>query len=140
SRHGAGPAAARGRVYVSTSACLSGSRSRLLRTPNRHPTSLVEWSLIDSRRPGRALHAPERSSRMPGHGRRGPQRVMRPTLAAQTLRDTTVEYLTTTFALAEPDTQDALEDFLTDPADGLFRGPYLRIRRPFRTAEDGWQR
>ncbi|MFF7778932.1 DEAD/DEAH box helicase [Streptomyces tanashiensis] len=65
---------------------------------------------------------------------------MRPTLAAQTLRDTTVEYLTTTFALAEPDTQDALEDFLTDPADGLFRGPYLRIRRPFRPAADGWQR
>ncbi|WP_407288166.1 DEAD/DEAH box helicase [Streptomyces sp. BP-8] len=65
---------------------------------------------------------------------------MRPTLAAQTLRDTTVEYLTTTFALAEPDTQDALEDFLTDPADGLFRGPYLRIRRPFRPAADGWER
>ncbi|MFF2807681.1 DEAD/DEAH box helicase [Streptomyces sp. NPDC058000] len=65
---------------------------------------------------------------------------MRPTLAAQTLRDTTVEYLTTTFALAEPDTQEALEEFLTDPADGLFRGPYLRIRRPFRAAADGWQR
>ncbi|MER6843794.1 DEAD/DEAH box helicase [Streptomyces platensis] len=65
---------------------------------------------------------------------------MRPTLAAQTLRDTTVEYLTTTFALAEPDTQDALEGFLTDPADGLFRGPYLRIRRPFRPAADGWER
>ncbi|WEV24869.1 DEAD/DEAH box helicase [Streptomyces sp. 71268] len=64
---------------------------------------------------------------------------MRPTLAAQTLRDTTVEYLTTTFALAEPDTQEALEDFLTDPADGLFRGPYLRIRRPFRPAADSWQ-
>ncbi|MFF4664212.1 DEAD/DEAH box helicase [Streptomyces sp. NPDC001282] len=64
---------------------------------------------------------------------------MRPTLAAQTLRDTTVEYLTTTFALAEPDTQEALEDFLTDPSDGLFRGPYLRIRRPFRAAADGWQ-
>ncbi|MER5687666.1 DEAD/DEAH box helicase [Streptomyces sp. NPDC002205] len=64
---------------------------------------------------------------------------MRPTLAAQTLRDTTVEYLTTTFALAEPETQDALTDFLTDPADGLFRGPYLRIRRPFRGAADGWQ-
>ncbi|MER6062439.1 DEAD/DEAH box helicase [Streptomyces sp. NPDC001792] len=64
---------------------------------------------------------------------------MRPTLAAQALRDTTVEYLTTTFALAEPATQEALTDFLTDPADGLFRGPYLRIRRPFRAAEDGWQ-
>ncbi|WP_445396788.1 DEAD/DEAH box helicase [Streptomyces sp. LE64] len=65
---------------------------------------------------------------------------MRPTLAAQALRDTTVEYLTTTFALAEPDTQDALEEFLTDPADGLFRGPYLRVRRPFRAAPDGWER
>ncbi|MER6533409.1 DEAD/DEAH box helicase [Streptomyces sp900105755] len=65
---------------------------------------------------------------------------MRPTLAAQTLRDTTVEYLTTTFALAEPDTRESLEDFLTDPADGLFRGPYLRIRRPFRPAADGWRR
>lgn len=65
---------------------------------------------------------------------------MRPTLAAQTLRDTMVEYLATTFALAEPDTQDALEAFLTDPADGLFRGPYLRLRRPFRPAADGWQR
>ncbi|MEI5035383.1 hypothetical protein RB201_30120 [Streptomyces sp. S1A(2023)] len=65
---------------------------------------------------------------------------MRPTLAAQALRDTTVEYLTTTFALAEPATQAALTDFLTDPADGLFRGPYHRIRRPFRGAEDGWQR
>lgn len=64
---------------------------------------------------------------------------MRPTLAAQALRETTVEYLTTTFALAEPATQEALTDFLTDPADGLFRGPYLRIRRPFRAAEDGWQ-
>ncbi|MQS07242.1 DEAD/DEAH box helicase [Streptomyces alkaliphilus] len=64
---------------------------------------------------------------------------MRPTLAAQTLRDTTVEYLTTTFALAEPDTRDALEEFLTDPTDGLFRGPYLRVRRPFREAADGWQ-
>ncbi|MFE3761238.1 DEAD/DEAH box helicase [Streptomyces sp. NPDC059104] len=64
---------------------------------------------------------------------------MRPTLAAQALRDTTVEYLTTTFALAEPETQRALTDFLTDPADGLFRGPYLRIRRPFRPAADGWE-
>lgn len=69
----------------------------------------------------------------------GESRVMRPTLAAQALRDTTVEYLTTTFALAEPDTQDALTEFLTDPGDGLFRGPYLRIRRPFRSAPDGWQ-
>ncbi|MHB9862272.1 hypothetical protein [Streptomyces sp. YIM S03343] len=33
-----------------------------------------------------------------------------------------------------------LEDFLSDPADGLFRGPCLRIRRPFRPVADGWRR
>ncbi|MGW4234089.1 DEAD/DEAH box helicase [Streptomyces sp. NPDC004980] len=65
---------------------------------------------------------------------------MRSALAAQALRNTTVEYLTTTFAPAEPGAQKALTEFLTDPADGLFRGPYHRIRRPFRAAEDGWQR
>ncbi|MDQ0931334.1 DEAD/DEAH box helicase [Streptomyces turgidiscabies] len=65
---------------------------------------------------------------------------MRPTLAAQALRETTVEYLTTTFALAEPETREALTAFLTDPGDGLFRGPYLRVRRPFRAAEKGWER
>ena len=66
--------------------------------------------------------------------------VMRPTLAAES-------------AAAEPDAvpdddvrgrrracATALAAFLTHPEQGIFRGPYLRIRTPFRPADDGWRR
>ncbi|MGP2438637.1 DEAD/DEAH box helicase [Streptomyces sp. JW3] len=66
---------------------------------------------------------------------------MRPTLAAEQVRDSLSQYLSTTYALADESTRRALERFLGDPEDGIFRGPYLRIRTPFRAAEDdGWQR
>ncbi|WP_326582905.1 hypothetical protein OG889_30310 [Streptomyces sp. NBC_00481] len=35
---------------------------------------------------------------------------------------------------------DALEAFLTDPADGLFRIPICASGRPLRPAADGWER
>jgi ATP-dependent helicase YprA (DUF1998 family) len=62
-----------------------------------------------------------------------------PTEQARDLRDGLLDYLTTTFALADQDAGTALRDFLTDPADGIFKGPYLRLRLPFRPAGDGWQ-
>ncbi|MET8180353.1 DEAD/DEAH box helicase [Streptomyces sp. NPDC005336] len=66
---------------------------------------------------------------------------MRPTLAAEQVRDSLSQYLSTTYALADESTRRALERFLGDAEDGIFRGPYLRIRTPFRSAEgDGWQR
>lgn len=65
---------------------------------------------------------------------------MRPTLAAAQLRGSLTQYLTTTYALADEDTRLALERFLGHPESGIFRGPYLRIRTPFHTADDGWQR
>ncbi|MFJ7967544.1 DEAD/DEAH box helicase [Streptomyces sp. NPDC096324] len=66
---------------------------------------------------------------------------MRPTLAAEQVRDSLSQYLSTTYALADEGTRTALEQFLGDPDDGIFRGPYLRIRTPFRSAEDDdWQR
>ncbi|WP_062207660.1 DEAD/DEAH box helicase [Streptomyces sp. NBRC 109706] len=66
---------------------------------------------------------------------------MRPTLAAQQVRDSLSQYLATTYALADESTRHALEQFIADPEDGIFRGPYLRVRTPFRPAEgDGWQR
>ncbi|MQS07074.1 hypothetical protein, partial [Streptomyces alkaliphilus] len=65
---------------------------------------------------------------------------MRPTLAADQVRGSLGQYLATTYALAEESTRGALERFLTDPGDGIFRGPYLRIRTPFRPAgDDGWR-
>ncbi|WP_338898616.1 hypothetical protein WBG99_26015 [Streptomyces sp. TG1A-60] len=66
---------------------------------------------------------------------------MRPTLAAEQVRDSLSQYLSTTYALADESTRGALERFLGDAEDGIFRGPYLRIRTPFRAAEgDDWQR
>lgn len=63
-----------------------------------------------------------------------------PTLQAGALRQGIVDYLTTTFALADPEAAQALTEFLSDAEDGIFRGPYLRLRLPYRPAEDGWQR
>ncbi|WP_248965309.1 DEAD/DEAH box helicase [Sphaerisporangium perillae] len=65
---------------------------------------------------------------------------MRPTLAAEELQRSLTQYLTTTFALADQPVREALERFLNHPEQGIFRGPYLRIRTPFRPAEDGWER
>ncbi|MCT2590732.1 DEAD/DEAH box helicase [Streptomyces sp. N2-109] len=64
---------------------------------------------------------------------------MKPTLAAAQLRGSLMQYLTTTYALADEDTRRALERFLGDPESGIFRGPYLRIRTPFHQADETWR-
>ena len=64
---------------------------------------------------------------------------MRPTIAADTLRRTLTQYLTTTFGLTEEGVRQGLEGFLSHPEQGIFRGPYLRIRTPFRPAEGDWR-
>ncbi|MEU8425074.1 DEAD/DEAH box helicase [Micromonospora sp. NPDC048835] len=64
---------------------------------------------------------------------------MRPTIAADTLRRTLTQYLTTTFGLTEDGVRHGLEGFLSHSEQGIFRGPYLRIRTPFRPAEGGWR-
>ena len=62
-----------------------------------------------------------------------------PTVQAGEVRHGLLDYLTTTFALADPDAQLALGEFLSDREHGIFKGPYLRLRLPFRPAADGWQ-
>lgn len=64
---------------------------------------------------------------------------MIPSLVVNEITDGLVEYLSTTFALSDDDVRVALERFLTDHADGIFRGPYLRVRLPFEAVEDEWQ-
>lgn len=61
-----------------------------------------------------------------------------PTVEADAIRDSLLDYLTTTFALTDEDARTALRDFLADPDDGIFKGPYVRLRLPFRPADDGW--
>ncbi|CAM2808996.1 DEAD/DEAH box helicase [Skermania piniformis] len=62
-----------------------------------------------------------------------------PLTQAASIRESLLDYLGTTFALADPDTRRALDEFLQDPEHGMFRGPYLRLRLPFRPAADGWR-
>ncbi len=63
---------------------------------------------------------------------------MQPTLAAAEVRRNITQYLSTTFALADEPVRESLESFLNDPAQGIFRGPYLRVRTPFRKSDDSW--
>jgi len=60
-----------------------------------------------------------------------------PSLVARELRSSIVEYLATTFALSDDEAYQALTEFLLDENDGIFRGPYLRVRLPFVDAPKG---
>jgi replicative superfamily II helicase len=64
---------------------------------------------------------------------------MRPTLEARGLKANLLQYLSTTYALTDEGTRQALEAFLGDDASGMFRGPFLRIRTPFAKADDTWR-
>ncbi|WP_042329404.1 hypothetical protein, partial [Dietzia sp. UCD-THP] len=60
-----------------------------------------------------------------------------PLQAAEELKGGISEFLSTTFALSDKSTLSALTDFVGNPRTGMFHGPYVRTRMPFRPAEDG---
>ncbi len=64
---------------------------------------------------------------------------MIPSLVVGEIRRSLVDYLAATFSLADDDVRDALADFLTDQRGGIFRGPYLRVRTPFRPVGEGYE-
>ncbi|GAA0410943.1 DEAD/DEAH box helicase [Streptomyces luteireticuli] len=64
---------------------------------------------------------------------------MRPTLEAQGLKESLLQYLSTTYGLADEGARKALHAFLGNETTGMFRGPYLRLRTPFTRAEGNWQ-
>ncbi|MFI1106378.1 DEAD/DEAH box helicase [Streptomyces physcomitrii] len=64
---------------------------------------------------------------------------MRPTLQARGLKESLLQYLSTTYALSDEGAREALHRFLGDETSGMFRGPYLRIRTPYTTADDSWR-
>jgi ATP-dependent helicase YprA (DUF1998 family) len=61
-----------------------------------------------------------------------------PSLQAADLRRALADYLSTTFALTDDDVRAALETFLSSADGGIFRGPYVRLRLPFRPADGTW--
>jgi ATP-dependent helicase YprA (DUF1998 family) len=64
---------------------------------------------------------------------------MLPSLVAEDLRASLTGFLGTTFALGDDDVRAELERFIGDPEQGVFRGPFVRLRLPFRPADDGWR-
>ncbi len=63
-----------------------------------------------------------------------------PTIQADRIRRSLIDYLTTTFALSDADARDGLDRFLSDADTGMFKGPYVRLRLPFRPADGGLAR
>lgn len=62
---------------------------------------------------------------------------MLPTVVAEQVRQSLLDYLCTTFGLQDRALSQALFGTLEDPERGLFRGPYLDVRLPFRRAAEG---
>lgn len=62
-----------------------------------------------------------------------------PAFQAQDLHRGLTAYLGTTFALTDNAAREAIDSFLADPENGLFKGPYVRLRLPFKQAEQGWR-
>lgn len=65
---------------------------------------------------------------------------MRPTLEARALKESLLQYLSTTYALTDEGARLALHGFLGDETSGMFRGPFLRVRAPFVQAGPDWRR
>ncbi len=62
---------------------------------------------------------------------------MLPATLAPDIKQQVLHYLGATFNFREPAVERALMDFLNDAENGLFKGPWLQIRRPFRPANEG---
>lgn len=60
---------------------------------------------------------------------------MIPGIISTELRETILDYLNTTFSFQDASVAAALEAFLRDPDQGIFKGPYLHLRLPYRRGE-----
>ena len=57
---------------------------------------------------------------------------MIPNIVAKELKETLLDYLDTTFSFQDRNLADALEAFLIDKQKGMFKGPFLNMKLPFR--------
>lgn len=60
---------------------------------------------------------------------------MLPATLAQDIKRQIQYYLSATFHFRRKQDEEALGRFLNDPEDGIFRGPWVQLQRPFRQAE-----
>ena len=61
---------------------------------------------------------------------------MLPAHLAENIRKQVLFYLQSTFDFRDKSVEDAFERFLADPENGLFKGPWVQLKRPFRAVGD----
>ena len=61
---------------------------------------------------------------------------MIPFTITEDIRSTIIDYLTTTFNFQEKEVEKAFVEFIEQKAGGLFKGPYINLRLPFRKAPE----
>jgi DEAD/DEAH box helicase domain-containing protein len=62
---------------------------------------------------------------------------MLPVHLADNIHKQVLYYLQSTFSFRDKRAAQAFEDFFEDPDTGLFKGPLVQLRRPFRPASEG---
>ena len=60
---------------------------------------------------------------------------MLPATLAQEVKKQVRHYLEATFPMRKPEMEEALARFFNDPENGIFKGPWLQLKRPFRIAD-----
>ncbi|MDM8517022.1 DEAD/DEAH box helicase [Desulfobacterales bacterium HSG16] len=61
---------------------------------------------------------------------------MLPAHIAQNIKNQILYYLQSTFSFRDKKTDRAFQRFIQDPRTGLFKGPWVMLKRPFRSAAD----
>ena len=62
---------------------------------------------------------------------------MLPAHIAENIKKQVLFYLQSTFSFRDKQVEKAFTRFLEDPETGIFKGPWIQIRRPFRPAPEG---
>src|SRR5690554_6615685 len=88
-------------------------------------------NFLGGRRAGRRV--------FPSSGIGSSRLAMFPTVVTSEVQRALLDYLRTTFRLADKELEEALFRFLKDEQTGMFRGPYLDVRLPFRKAPEDWE-
>jgi hypothetical protein len=64
---------------------------------------------------------------------------MLPSLVTEDPRASLTSFLGTRFVLGDDDVRAELDRFVADPEHGVFCGPFVRLRLPFRPTDEGWR-
>ena len=62
---------------------------------------------------------------------------MLPATISENVKQQILHYIGATFDFRDKEAEYALDKFLRDPDKGLFKGPWLQVKRPYRTASEG---